>query len=104
MPYLGLVGFLPFAMEARVVVETLDLLRLLPRGRPPPSPLPPSRRLALTGAALGASVLFAALALPLMDRFTFASLYPRVEDLHGLAPFHRADFQGKPIDDCFDVP
>jgi hypothetical protein len=100
MPLLGFLGFLPFALECFVVAETLSTSGLLPAGGSRPGP---ARRAALLASALGASLLAAALALPAMDRVTFASLYPMVGELVRLSPSERAQLEARGIEDCFQL-
>jgi hypothetical protein len=100
MPLLGFLGFPPFALECWVVVESLSVAGLLPAPRVRSGPV---RGAALLAAALIPSLGFAAGALHGMERLTFASLYPLVEDLPGLGDSRREDLRRRGIGDCFSL-
>jgi hypothetical protein len=85
MPVLGFLGFPPFAVECYAVIESLRLGRLLgperPAGARGGALEPLAARLPAFSAAACSAVLFAAIALPGMERNTFASIYPAIGHL-----------------------
>lgn len=81
MPLAGFLGFPPFAVECYVLMGSLQRFRLLPslpdsRSALRPSGMEKSRCFVSLAAAAAAAVLGAAIALPRMERHTFASVYP----------------------------
>ena len=83
MPYLGFVGFVPFALGCHSFARALVLLRILPEWDPSAAP---SRR-ALPRRAATASLVglvFAALAIVAVNRWTVRSTRATLADLPGV--------------------
>ena len=93
MPYLGFVGFVPFALGCHSAARALVVLGWIPEWEGEPSPAHAVRpRRALAAAAF--SLLFSAAAIAGMNRWTVRATRPWISDIPGMPAERAAELAG----------
>ncbi|MBI4586509.1 MAG: helix-hairpin-helix domain-containing protein [Planctomycetes bacterium] len=97
MPILGFLGFPPFALECVALAAALERLGFIPGTAP-------RRSSPLSGmAAMAAALALSGIALPYMDRGTFASTYPYLEDFREIDLGVRGRLEEEGVRDGFQL-
>jgi len=93
MPFLGFLGFPPFAIEAYVMYNFISLFRFRRGWEESPYRLSPHRRTRTLTSLLTSLLIvtFSVLVFLAMDRNTVDSYYPRIEDAYWIDPHYRKE-------------